>query len=348
MPNGKFLSLLIISLLFCSPILASDIDREEDPCYFRVTAQDGRRIYVLGSIHSIKIEDAFPKEALEEFRRIATEEHPVLFTEHVLSNKHALQIIESEKNAVQAKQDWSSSIITREYHSLLSQKLFIEVGGISEYTVGDMLKIEPWLAAPILSTHAGIIVYPNFGGTEYNLETDEIWKNCWSKVCYLEGPEHYDLLKKASVQDAQFTLGWIKSIFDKLLLANSILVKPQGNEGSLELAVLESEKETATMNMTKLLEGAKMRFKVRGWKSVKSSSQSFPRSVIARNHLWSDFIINRLSHTSLEQEPQPYVIVVGDGHLAGDDSFFSLLITAIKPQSVERFINQSKSWKKPL
>lgn len=82
------------------------------------------------------------------------------------------------------------------------------------------------------------------------------------------------------------------------------------------------------------------------WKSVKSSSQSFPRSVIARNHLWPDFIISKLSPTSLEQEPQPYVTVVGDGHLAGDDSFISLLITAIKPQSVERFVNQIKSWKK--
>lgn len=348
MQKSKILSIISFYLLLCFPVLASFNHNDEDPCFFRITAKDERKIYVLGSVHYIKIEDIFPTPAIEELKRVAKEEHPTLFTEHALSNKHAFQIIESDKQAVQAKQDWASSVVSSEYNSLMDQRLYTDFGILSEYKISDILKIEPWLAAPILSTHASIIFYPNFGGTEYNLENNETWRSCWFSTKYLEGSEHYNLLKNVALLDRQHNLNWIKNSFYRLFLMKSIL-QDLGDVSSdpLELEVLKTEKETALENMTKLLEGIKLRFKTRGWMSVNSSSNTIPESAIARNELWSNLIC-RLSHTSIKEDPHPYVIIVGDGHLAGfgeDKSFFSFLIKGMDPKKVERFINHSKSWK---
>ena len=225
--KNKILLIILVHLLFCFPVLTSFADRDEDPCFFRVTTQNERKIYVLGSVHSIKIEDVFSVPALEELRKVANEENPILFTEHILSNQAAFQIIDTCRDEVRAKRNWSSSVISEEYESLTDQPLYTAVGRFSQYRIRDIFEFEPWLAAPILSTHAGIIFYPNFGGTEYNLESDEFWRSCWSSICYLEGPEHYDLLKEAAPREGQHNLDWIRSTFNKLLLMKSILQNPE-------------------------------------------------------------------------------------------------------------------------
>lgn len=340
--------LLIVFPAICNffTVNASDIDK--DPCFFRLITQDKRKIYVIGSIHVSPLEDTLSKPAHNEFVRITMEEKPFLFVEHELDNKDALKILERGEE-LKDKKNWKDTVIKREHTSLLKDVILIAPNQPSTITIEKLLDIDPWLAAPILSCHANCYFYPHFGGTEYNLEIKPEWKDCWAGILSLEGAGHYSLLEQCADTDRHHNIEWIKKTLYKLVLIKSSLRDPGESKDTLEQQVIQTEKENANVAMRELLAEAKRRHVKKGWEVVNFSDlNAIPSSVFLRNESWPKPITTKLSSLNMEDAPNSFVIICGDGHLAGiakDKSFLSYLIKAINPKSVDRFIDSSQSWK---
>lgn len=345
MSKGKFLLLLFIILVTCVPCsFASSYDEEPDSCFFRITTKESRKIYVLGSAHSIKVKDSFSEPVIEELTKIATIEKPYLYTEHKINNADALTLI-NDANVIL---NWSSQVLSSNHDSLLDDTIYIEAGNPSTTTIKDLFKLEPWLAASILSTHTGILFYPNFGGTEHELEHNEPWKNCWSNIGYLEGPEHYELLKSAAKLEHEHNKKWIQSSLSKLLLIKSILRNPNDGVDEQSQQKLQKEKETSLQDMKVLLSNSKSSFRSQGWEVVNYNGIGIPSSVFLRNQLWVDNLMKALSQSSINKDNTPVLIVVGNGHLAAievEKSFLFLLSKALNTQNIDRFINITKKWR---
>ena len=99
---------------------------------------------------------------------------------------------------------------------MLDDMILIDENTLSPIQLKEIFDIHMWLAAPILSTHTNCLFYPNFGGTEYNLEYKPEWKNAWSKIQFLEGSEHFELLKKRSDVDYNDNLKWVEGSLKRL------------------------------------------------------------------------------------------------------------------------------------
>lgn len=330
-------------VFFCVSVSAMDYKKEiqEDPCFFKIKdSLKDRNIYVLGSAHVLPLEDSLSPKALDELQKIAKEEKPILLTEHSISNRHALSLLD--------KMEVQDSPNLEEYKFLLDDKVLVTPKEESNKSIRDLFQYPGWIVAPILSTHYGSLFYPNFGGTEYALENDNKWQKHWSNVQYLEGVDHYDILKNNNNLDKKHNELWIRKTLEKLSYINPILGRSwalkdydkfKNAEERNDFLVLE--KEGCVKSTNSILDNTRKNYLSTGWECIYFEDFEYiPQSAFERNKLWAK------NFDLLDDKKSNYLFVVGNGHLAGYTKKVSFLyyLQDLFKEKLERFVNQSSSW----
>jgi uncharacterized protein YbaP (TraB family) len=192
----------------------------------------------------------------------------------------------------------------REFKFYSNNKTFyLNMEEKSDTPLENILSAKLWLAAPLLSTHNGIISYHKFGGLEHELVSHNFWKNHWREYRVLETiPEVFQILEETEAEDYDKNVDWLKKNI------------------RLSITFLKSKED----HLFKIREEEWDRLiKTDSWQVSKYSNQQYiPKSAIKRNKLWAEKLLKDLKE---DAGNYPALIVVGNGHLAGYNQGWSLL-----------------------
>ncbi len=346
-PLTKYFSILVFSLLINSFYSFSVLGMEgeenisrKDPAFFRLTTQDNREIYILGCPHHVPIQKLVNSAALAEIERISLL-NAIFYSEHENTNRVALQLLKEEENlipmdhfelGVNLLSEAELRLSTEEQEILSREELMLNSETLSGLPLTQLLRARLWLGAVTLGTHAAILTYNRFGGTEHSLLNGNLRDN-WSEINYLETPEEaIQILKenKESASDVNENMKWIKRSIEKII---SIKTKSQSEMERL----IKDQQNTSIENYS--------------WNAINFNPKSYtgkyliPISCFERNQLWTSVIQQKLE---ADQNSTPLFIVVGNGHLVGYPqgmSFISYLKNRINVKKIERF-NLDGEWKR--
>lgn len=287
-----------------------------DPPFFLIKLPDGRLIYILGALHSVPINMALSPQTLEELERVAKIETPILLTEHSATNTVNLEHMPKAK--IEISESWMhekkhKGTIPKEgfeqFAKLAQDKIFMDMIHQSENKIMTLLTLDPWLAAPILQMHIGVLYKKKFGGFEHDLENSEPWKSYWKAIRFLE--THETLLKIAqhnAVTDYKNNLEWINNSI-RLSLIISLY-----DENSNAQEAIKNERLQYIRHYI--------------WSHINDTERY--ETSIERNKAW---VIK--THEELKGSDKVFLLVMGTAHLSGQENFLSLLLKSFSDSQIE-------------
>lgn len=287
-----------------------------DPPFFLIKLPDGRLIYILGALHSIPINMALSPQTLEELERVAKIETPILLTEHSATNTVNLEHMPKAK--IGMSESWMNEhkhkgIIPKEgfqqLFKLVKDKIFIDMIHSSNIEISALLTLDPWLAAPILQMHIGVLYKKKFGGFEHDLENSEPWKSYWKAIRFLETHETLlDISHHNAEQDYVENLKWINS--------------------SLRLALIISTFDESSQAQEAIKNERLRDIGYYIWNHINDTERY--ETSIERNKAW---VIK--THEELKGSDKVFLIVIGTAHLSGQENFLSLLLKSFSDSQIE-------------
>lgn len=332
--NLKKIFFTLFTFMIFTPHVASACEIKEeyerkDPPFFRLITDNEREIYILGSPHTVPLGKLLSDSTIKELIRISGEK-TILYTEHDTTNEVTFKYLQDPENRI------SEEIIKehgnliniiedeeqkKDFIKIIGNKIYLNISDKSGFSYEQILNAKLWLAAPIFGAHSNILHYREFGGLETELQYHVDWKNRWGEVRYLESQEEaIQILKNNKNEDGNHSIKWFGNSILEILKFESM-----GKEIRNKLFAYDMKKSIENYS----------------WEVIKYKyTEEIPISAIKRNKLWVNVILQKLK----EEVKMPLLIVIGDGHLVGNESFLSLLNTSLKCEKVERFV-QNVGWK---
>ncbi|MGV8964337.1 MAG: hypothetical protein ACOH2V_13295 [Candidatus Saccharimonadaceae bacterium] len=312
----------------------------KDPPFFKITVE-GKVIYILGALHGIPVQTALPPQAFNKLHEIVVTSHEtektILLLEHSATNEINLSVGNRESAKIGMTKSWvmpqhHQHYLTennkKEFMRINSHNIFIDMEHVSDLPVRTLIELDPWLSAPILQIHVGVLMKKKFGGFEHDLETSEFWKPHWKAIHFLEDHQTVLDLAKEKAQDIyKDNLEWIN--------------------GCLGLSVIESTYDTNPHIKKDFIVDHLQQINHYLWSHINDTDRY--ELSIARNHSW---VIK--TQDKLRRDDNIFLLVMGTAHLSGQENFLFLLLNSFRKEGsfgyghevvVERFSNE-EGWVK--
>lgn len=332
------ITFLISFIINCQSIaMDTNLKEHNDPSLFRLITEDGREIYILGSPHLVPLEMLLSPITIKELATLA-EKHAILYTEHEIANIIPLEYFNNHENLNSSAIPYGALGISLEvFNKIKSIQIYLNLTheGIpqnSNVSIEQLLYAHSWLLANILGTHAGILSYHKFGGADYALLYDPIWKEKWGDIRYLEtSPDVIKIIKKHHQNTSDTNMESVRK--STTTIVNFITLKEFENEPEF--------KEMLENGLTEELKSMSKRY---SWQAIEFGNRSkIPESAIERSKHWAEVI--KIEVNGNKEDLRPILIVVGNAHLAGfykKFSFLSFLLEKIGIYQILRLTNEGK------
>lgn len=265
-----------------------------------------------------------------------SKQRPILYTEHEYSNEEPLALLKESENQIDFELlkmgfDLFSTLGLEKdeqlkFQTCIKEEFFIKkIRERSDVPLLKVLTAQTWLAAPLLGGHANILSYCEFGGLEYDLEYNPLWKIYWEAQRFLEShKETLKVLKTCDNDDYDKNREWVIKNIRSITKYLSSDIETRHRLNELEWARLVGRSS---------------------WDVIMfSEKHKLPKSAVIRNELWAN---NLLKTLQTESDTCPLLLIVGNGHLAGYNqgwSFLSFLNKGLR-SPLFRFSNE-RGWMK--
>lgn len=286
-----------------------------DPPFYLIETEDGKSIYILGSIHPLPITKALSLSAYQEFDRIA-KSRPIYITEHSTDNEVNL----SNLNEAATHESWRGKIEHANglmFDSIKDELVNIDMERKSNVRVEELENIDPWLTLPIFMIHIGVELKRQFSSFEHSIS--QIWGSSLHPEHYLEEHgETLSILKASSVLQYNHNIGGINYFLNLLATTRNYATDTASQ------SFWKSQFIKHIQNFT--------------WMNLNSTLRHGP--TIERNRMWIKTLLKNFYHKG-----NTFLIVVGLAHLEGPDNFLSLLLHNVQIKGkIKRFSNE-EGWK---
>lgn len=283
--NKILISILMLVISLSSFLFAADSQNDEDVCIWKIET-DSNTVYLMGSIHFLNESD-YPLD--ERFDQCFQDVENVVFELHYDSTQTpAFQQYTILKAFCPEGKTFQSMVSDSTYD--ITRKAFLEFGT----PLAQLQQFEPWfLAITMLSLKLQSLGFnPELGVDQHFFKKS---KETGKPILAFETPEHQmDLLESLGGNDQESFL--LKTIDELDEMEDSFL------------DLVDAWKAGDLDELNELLN--------KGFEDYPALKQSL---LIQRNLNWMDEI------ESFTECNKDYLIIVGAGHLAGDEGLINLL-----------------------